>query len=99
MESKRFLNGFEAIAGDLDRDGDLDVIATGWGDPGQVVWLENPGKSKAPWNRHMIKDNWRRANQVITADFDGDGRLDIAACAERGTLELRWWQNLGKKSR
>jgi len=43
----------------------------------------------------ILKDNWPKANQVIVADLDGDGRLDIVASAERGSNELRWWRNLG----
>ena len=30
------------------------------------------------------------------ADFNGDGRPDIAACAEHGSYELRWWRNDGR---
>ena len=90
-----FEGAFEAVAVDLDGDKDIDVVATGWGDPGQVAWFENTGDPRRGWRKHMIKTNWRRANQVIIGDFDGDKRPDIAACAERGTLELRWWRNLG----
>ena len=32
---------------------------------------------------------------VRLADLDNDHRLDIAACAERGANELRWWRNEG----
>lgn len=88
---------FEAFAGDLDNDGDLDVAATGWGDPGQVVWFENAGDPKGSWKKHLLKDNWRRANQVILFDADGDKDLDIAATAERGTNELRLWRNQGRR--
>lgn len=84
---------FEAVAGDLDGDGDLDVVATGWGPDGRVVWCENSGDPKSGWKTHPIKQNWSRAVTVIVADFDRDGRLDIAACAERGANELRWWRN------
>ncbi len=84
---------FEAVAGDLDGDGDFDVAATGWGDPGQVVWFENSGDPKAAWKKHVLKDAWRRANQIILFDADGDKDLDIAATAERGTNELRLWRN------
>jgi hypothetical protein len=86
---------FEAVAGDMDGDGDLDVAATAWGDPGQVVWFQNPGDPKGNWKRHVLKDAWRRANQIILFDADGDKRLDLAATAERGTNELRLWRNLG----
>jgi hypothetical protein len=44
---------------------------------------------------HMLKANWSNAVTVLVADLDKDGRLDIAACAERGANELRWWRNEG----
>ena len=44
---------------------------------------------------HPLKTDWRSANQVIVADFNGDKRPDIAAIAEYGSLELRWWRNEG----
>ena len=86
---------FEAVAGDLDGDGDLDAIATAWGGDGQLAWFENPGRSEGDWNRHFIKETWPKANQVIVMDLDQDGRLDIAAVAERGSNEFLWWRNRG----
>jgi hypothetical protein len=88
---------FEAVGADLDGDRDVDIVATGWGSPGRIAWFENPGDTNGPWTMHMLKDNGKRANQVIVADLDGDHRLDIAAVAERGTLEFRWWRNEGRK--
>lgn len=88
--------GFEAVAGDLDGDGDQDVVATAWG--GQLNWYENTGDPTKEWKRHSIKANWPRAVTVVLADFDKDGRLDIAASAERGSNEIRWWKNLGAKA-
>lgn len=85
---------FEAVTGDFDGDGDLDIVLTIWNGAGAVLWFENPGKSKSAWKKHIVKQPWRRANQVITGDFDGDGRLDLAAGAERGSNEVRWWRNI-----
>ena len=105
-----FPHAFEAVAGDLDGDGDLDVAVTSWGmyrarrpaTPssvlGKLAWLENTGDPKRRFTMHMIKDNWDHANQVIIADLDGDGKLDIAATAERYALEFRWWRNLGRSA-
>jgi hypothetical protein len=84
---------FEAGAADLDGDGDSDIVATAWGGTGHVVWFENTGDASTGWRRHVLKEKWSRANQVIVADLDGDRLLDIIATAERGANELRWWRN------
>lgn len=91
-----FPQGFEAVAGDLDGDGDQDVVATAWSPAGQLAWFENTGDPKTGWKQHSIKQNWSNAVTVIVADLDKDGRLDIVACAERGANELRWWRNAGR---
>jgi hypothetical protein len=97
--ASQFDDAFEAVAGDLDDDGDIDVVATSWRNPGRLAWFENHGDPKRTWTRHLLKNNWRSANQVIIADFNGDGRPDIAACAEHGSYELRWWRNEGQTTK
>jgi hypothetical protein len=90
---------FEAVAADLNGDGKPDVVASAWGEPGQVVWFENPGDPAGNRTKHVLEEKWPRANSVVVGDFDGDRRPDIAATAERGSNELRWWRNEGPKKR
>ena len=87
-----FPYGFEAVAKDLDGDGDIDVVATAWhkGPGVALAWFENNGGDS--WIMHPLKSNWHNAVQVIVADLDGDGRPDILASAEYGSRELRWWR-------
>lgn len=93
-----FTGSFEACAGDLDGDQDVDVVATAWGDHGKLVWFENTGHARQPsWKQHTIRDHWPRANAVRIADLDGDGRLDVLAGAERGANEVCWWRNAGSR--
>ena len=88
----RLDGAFEAVAADINGDGHLDIVASGYGS-GKVVWFENSGDPrKTPWKMHVVKENWRTVNQVLVADLDGDGRLDVIAVAERGANELRWWR-------
>jgi len=89
-----FAHGFEAVAADLDGDGDLDVVATAADTDGQIAWLENTGDPRSSWLMHSLKTPWIHAFQVITADLDRDGKLDIAAVSK---LELRYWRNEGRR--
>ena len=93
--TKEFPNGIEVVAGDLDGDKDLDLVATSWSGYGQIAWFENTGDPKSGWNMHPIKQRWSNAITVILNDFDRDGRLDIVACAERGANEVRFGRNSG----
>lgn len=88
--------GFEAVAGDLDGDGDLDVIASacsgGQKGMGEVCWFENTGDVKGEWKKHPLKQ-YPASVQVIVMDLDHDGKLDLAGSSEDGSCY--WWRNLG----
>ena len=84
-----------AIAADLDGDGQLEVLATAWGPQGRLALFKHRGDPRGRWDMQVLKAPWSKASEVIAVDIDGDGRLDVVACAERGSNELRWWRNLG----
>ncbi len=90
-----FPNASDAVAADLDGDGQVEVVATAWGAEGKVALFKHEGDPCGPWTMQVLKENWPKVNQVLVADLDGDGRLDIAAVAERGSNEFRWWRNEG----
>ena len=79
-------DGAEAIhVGDIDGDGDLDVVAALYGD-NQVAWYENDGTpSDGGWTHHIVKDyTGNGMEDVFVADIDDDGDLDIISAEGNG---------------
>ena len=80
----RTLGGtYAAAVGDLNGDGDLDVVLVSmfndWRRPGaaSVVWLENDGKQN--FTTWQIADRPTHLCTVAVGDLNGDGRADIVA--------------------
>ena len=79
-------NGAEAVhVGDIDGDGDLDVVAALYND-NQVAWYENDGTpSDGGWTHHTVKDySGNGIEDVFVADIDDDGDLDIISADGSG---------------
>ncbi|GAB5521923.1 MAG: hypothetical protein RhofKO_41740 [Rhodothermales bacterium] len=83
-----------AHAADVDGDGDVDVVlASDFSPAGQagVSWYENDGEEM--FTEHIIART-NGADDVYTADVDGDGDLDILV-ASRFNAEVAWYANNG----
>ena len=81
-----------AAAADLDRDGDLDIVAAAK-NAGDIVWWENTTGDGTSWGvPKTITNTLDGAIDAVPADLDGDGDLDILG-ASSTTGEVWWWDN------
>jgi hypothetical protein len=76
------LHALDAVFGDFDKDGDLDVaLAVEYG--ANRLYL-NDGKGKLRWVEGALGRTVHDSEHVRTADFDRDGFLDLVFVAEDG---------------
>lgn len=79
----RFYGASNAIAGDIDGDGDMDIVASSWNnyweDPKRksLIWFENDGQQN--FARRDILNHPISITAVALSDVTGDKRLDIIA--------------------
>ena len=93
-------NCAEVKAGDLDKDGDFDLVAgCSWREDYKVIGWENDGTpfDGALWPAHNLGTFHCGPYSLDLADLDGDGWLDIAAGGDfcDGPEKVFIWQNDG----
>ncbi len=82
-----------ADAWDMDLDGDLDIVALGYGHP----WLKlfwNDGGDPVSWREEDIGGVIVTPLVLGAGDLDGDGDMDVAATSDSWHRVL-WWPNNG----
>ena len=85
---------------DMDSDGDLDVVmvmgyAVADETGSQVAWYENQGGADdITWGKHIIQQPFKDAFEVVAADLDGDGNVEVVASAYN-TGRIGWFEHQG----
>lgn len=85
--------------GDFDNDGDVDVAIAEMhqgADPDEVSVLLNGGKGET-WKKQVLAE--RGSHDIVVADLDGDGDLDIIGANHAGIHPLEMWRNDSKPHR
>jgi hypothetical protein len=86
-------NTYEVCVGDMDLDGDLDILSTSCTSY-EVAWWRNDGGTPLAWTFQVIGSGFGEAHSAWFADLDGDGDSDVVAAGSTAN-EIAWWRNEG----
>ena len=84
------VSGFGVAAGDLDNDGDIDVVVAD--NSGEISWYENDGQTNPQWTQNSLATDAVGPLNVEISDFDNDLDLDILMTSEE---DIKWFENNG----
>ncbi len=81
-------------AGDIDGDGDTDLVGGAFGDGTNIYWFEGDGTGHS-WIEHSVTDSQLYTTVVHLADMDTDGDMDIVSAVYSETVNgMSWWENV-----
>ncbi len=82
------------LTGDLDDDGDQDVLFAynGYDGNGKIAWLENMDGQGTFSDQHIVTTNVQSVWSLFIADLDGDDRLDILSASYQDN-KIAWYKN------
>ncbi|MEX1143338.1 MAG: VCBS repeat-containing protein [Anaerolineales bacterium] len=80
--------------GDIDNDGQMDIIVTFVGGQYGVIWLSYTGDPFAdPWVMHVVFEGAGKFDNIALYDVDQDGDKDIFTTEEQLDLGVLWFEN------
>jgi len=88
---KNYQCSLSIYPGDLDNDGDIDLVTSGADNNERIDWWENDGQQN--FTKHNI-NRTKSGNQLVVIDMDQDGNLDILH-SDSQTSTVVWWKNDG----
>ena len=87
--SSNFSRAIHATAGDMDNDGDTDILGAAFEGNMIALW-ENDGEQN--FTPHILSGSFNGGRNVYPFDIDSDGDMDVLACAFYGNT-IAWWEN------
>ncbi len=79
-------------AGDVDGDGDLDMLSCRYTSSGSVEWFQNANGQGSQWNKKVIATGSYFIDCNLS-DIDNDGDLDVVATSYLG-YKVVWFENV-----
>ncbi len=86
-----FKHASSVAAADLDGDGDMDILGAAFG-ANDIAWWENMAGDGSTWSQHTVDSSFFAAWDVVAADVDGDGDMDVLGVGFEQS-NIAWWEN------